>query len=80
MPVNPKTDPLAATAWADQFRAEVIDTSWNLLEQALHEEGLCSGDWTPTQQNFVQSALLAGATAMGVALERHGRLKEADDA
>lgn len=79
MPINPHADEVRATAWADQFSTEVRERSQQLIEEALHSQGLCSDDFDLNLVILLDSALQVGAVAMALLLEEKGRLKEVDD-
>lgn len=79
MPINPHTNDVLATAWADQFGVELRDEAKGLLEEALHEIGLCTSAMGNLTAMLLDTALQVGAIAMGNCLERQGRLKEVVD-
>lgn len=75
MAINPHTNAAAATAWNDQFAAELKERSRNLLETSLHRQGLCSERLGEATLLLLDCAQEAGMVAMGVLLEEKGRLK-----
>lgn len=76
MPINPHTEPIAATHWGDQFGAEVTERSQAILEQALHIQGLCTEKFEKSLVMLLDMALESGAVAMALLLEEKGRIKE----
>lgn len=79
MPINPHSDPIAATHWFDQFGAEIVDRAQGTMEALLHRKGLCTSTMDATLVELLDTALETGAVTMAVLLEEKGRLKEVED-
>lgn len=79
MPINPHTDEIAATVWADQFGAEVRERAQGFFEKTLHRYGLCTDMFSDNVVSLLDGALEAGMTAMAVLLEEHDRIKGVQD-
>jgi hypothetical protein len=77
MAINPYPEGSpAAQAWGDQFGMEVRERAHLILEEALHTMGLCTDYFDEVAERLMDHALEAGAVAMGLLLEEHGRTKE----
>lgn len=79
MPLNPHTDEVAARAWADQLRTEVLDIGWNIFENALHDQGGCSTELNEETVLALHSAILSGSVAMGTVLNQRDRFRDIEE-
>lgn len=73
------TDP-RTTFMADQLQAEFMEQAEKLLEEALHQVGMCSADFPPEALSLINTALMTGSTATIQVLMRHRKIRtEAPD-